>query len=845
MPRIIQAKTEQVRIQSKTQSNILQGEPVKKTVQQKQSTVQTDRTRSKQAQKLLQWNKEDVLADFRILVESRHASLLGRKEALSGKAKFGIFGDGKELAQIALAKVFRKGDFRAGYYRDQTWMFALGVISVKQFFAQLYADPSADRDPSTAGRQMNGHYANRFFSPDGTLKNLTEEYNSSCDISPTAGQMPRLVGLALASKYYRENPELHGYTQYSQQGREIAFGSIGNASSAEGFFWEAVNAIGVTQAPAVISIWDDEYGISVHNKYQITKGNISEVLSGFQRHPGTNNGFEIFRVRGWHYEELVETYRTAEQLTREQGIPTIVHVVEVTQPQGHSTSGSHERYKPKERLEWERDYDCLVQFRAWILSQHIATEAELDAIDNSALHTVKQQRDEAYADFQRPIKEKIQSFVQAVQPLMASSVHHIQVAQIIQELQSERNPFRKDIAVALRKICALTRFEKTMERHHVVEWKQAFDAENHDLFSSWLHWEGEGSALLIPAESPQYSASSPMQTGFEVLNTFFDHVLAHDPRVMAFGEDVGFLGDVNQGFAGLQKKYGEHRVFDTGIREATIVGQAMGLAMRGLRPIVEIQYLDYVYYAMSQLTDDIATLTYRTKGGQIAPVIVRTRGHRLEGIWHAGSPMGTLVHALRGMYVCVPRNMTQAAGMYNTLLQAQEPALVIEVLNGYRQKEQVPDNLATMCVPLGVPEILCAGTDITVITYGACCRPVLEAVHIVAEMGISCEVIDVQTLLPFDRHHHIVESLKKTNRLLVVDEDVPGGASAYILQQILEVQGGYAYLDSPPMTLTAKPHRTAYGTDGSYFTKPDVEHTMDAILTMMHEAQPQKYPLLY
>ncbi len=838
------ARTSRGKIQAQSATKTVQSSPK---LQARKQSMQSAKYKRQQATSLtlLGMEKEEILRDYRLVMESRHASLLGRKEALSGKAKFGIFGDGKELAQVALAKVFRKGDFRSGYYRDQTWMFALGVITIKQFFAQLYADPSVERDPSTAGRQMNGHYANRFFHDDGTPKNLTEEYNSSCDISPTAGQMPRLVGLALASKLYKENPALHSYTMYSNQGREIAFGSIGNASSAEGFFWEAINAIGVTQAPAVISIWDDEYGISVHNKYQITKGDLSAVLSGFQRTEGKSDGFEIFRVRGWHYAELVETYRKAEHLTREEGIPTIIHVVEVTQPQGHSTSGSHERYKTKERLEWEREHDCAVKFKQWIIQQGIATEQDLDAIDNAALHHTKNERDAAYKEFQQPIKTAIADLTRVTQPLLASSQAQAGITGILNELQTERNPFRKDIAVALRKILVATRGEHTPERQVLLDWKRNFDAVNHDLFSSYLHQENEGSALTIPAESARYSANSPLMTGFEVLNAFFDHVLERDPRVLAFGEDVGYLGDVNQGFAGLQKKYGEHRVFDTGIREATIVGQAIGLAMRGLRPIVEIQYLDYVYYAFSQLTDDIATLLYRTKGGQTAPVIVRTRGHRLEGIWHAGSPMGTLIHALRGMYICVPRNMTQAAGMYNTLLQSQDPALVVEVLNGYRQKEQLPDNIATMSIPLGVPDILRTGQDITIVTYGACCRPVIEAVDILAGMNIDCEVIDIQTLLPFDRHHRILESLRKTNRLIVVDEDVPGGASAFMLQHILEEQGGYRYLDSQPMTITAKAHRTAYGTDGSYFTKPDVEHVLEAATRMMHEAHPDAYPLLY
>lgn len=788
---------------------------------------------------------EEILRDYRIAFQSRQASVIGRREVLSGKAKFGIFGDGKELAQIAMAKVFRKGDFRSGYYRDQTLMFALGAVSLQEFFAQLYAHADVEADPSTGGRSMNAHFASRSLNPDGSWRNLMELYNSSADMSPTGSQMPRLVGLAYASRLYRHLHELQPLTQFSHHGDEVAFGAIGNASCAEGVFWEAVNAVGVLMAPMVLSIWDDGYGISVTNEHQMVKQNMSELLKGFQRAPGTYDGYDIYSVRGWDYAALVETYVQATETARRDHVPAIIHVVEVTQPQGHSTSGSHERYKSKERLEWEQEFDCLRKFREWIVAQGIAAAAELDQLEREDKLLVENTRKAAWEAYTQPIREEIQEVADILDEIAPGTAHAAALAQIKDRLLSAQTPLRRDIAVGLREALLLLKDERIPAKQVLIDWKKRQDPIQEERYNSHLYSRSVESALNVPEIKPVYSERSPVVHGFELLNACFDAMLARDPRVIAFGEDVGRLGDVNQGFAGLQAKYGELRVSDTGIRETTIIGQAIGLALRGLRPIAEIQYLDYVLYALQIMSDDLATLHWRTKGGQKAPLIVRTRGHRLEGIWHSGSPMAGLIHLLRGMHVLVPRNMTQAAGFYNTLLRSDDPGLVVEVLNGYRLKETLPDNIEEFTVPVGVSEVLREGNDITLVTYGACCRIVMEAAELLRQVGVDAEVIDVQSLLPFDVHGGILESLKKTSRIVFIDEDVPGGATAYMLQEVIETQGGYAWLDSPPRTLSAKPHRPAYGSDGDYWSKPNVEQVFETAYEIMHEVDPAHYPLFY
>lgn len=773
-----------------------------------------------------------VLNDFRIANESRQASLLGRKEVLTGKAKFGIFGDGKEVAQIAMAKVFRDGDFRSGYYRDQTFMFATGMSNVKEFFAQLYAFPNVEAEPCSAGRSMNGHFGTRSLNEDGSWKRLTAMKNSSADISPTAGQMPRLVGLAQASKLYRNNPELASFDNFSINGNEVAFGTIGNASTSEGHFFESINAAGVLQIPMAISIWDDGYGISVHAKYQTTKENISEILKGFQR-DDKGEGYEIFRVNGWDYAALCATYETAIDICREKHIPVMIHVQELTQPQGHSTSGSHERYKSKERLEWEADFDCIKKMREWMIASSIATTEELDAIENDAKKYVRTCQKEVWEAFNQPLKSEVVEVVAMLENLAANSAHSSNIQELIKRLQGTVDTIRKDMLMAIRKSLRLTRNEESDARRNLVIWLNQYSNQNYDRYNSKLFTDTEWAALNIPEIKAQYSEDAVELDGREIVQACFDAAFERDPRIVAFGEDVGKIGDVNQGFAGLQEKYGEIRISDTGIREATIIGQGIGLAMRGLRPIAEIQYLDYLLYGLQMLSDDLASLSYRTKAGQKAPLIIRTRGHRLEGIWHSGSPIGMIIHALRGIHILVPRNMTQAAGFYNTLLKSDEPALVIECLNGYRLKEALPDNIGEFTLPLGIPETLVEGTDITIVTYGSCCRIAQEAVVELSEMGISVELIDVQSLLPFDIHHHILDSLKKTNKVLFFDEDVPGGATSYMMQQVLEVQKGYYHLDAAPRTLTAKPHRPAYGTDGDYFSKPSVDDVVETILEML------------
>jgi pyruvate/2-oxoglutarate/acetoin dehydrogenase E1 component/TPP-dependent pyruvate/acetoin dehydrogenase alpha subunit len=788
---------------------------------------------------------KEILSDYRLAVESREASLIGRKEVFMGKAKFGIFGDGKEVAQIAMAKVFRTGDFRAGYYRDQTFMFAIGELTVQQYFAQLYAHTDLEADPASAGRLMNGHYATRMLDENGSLKNISDVRNSSADISPTAGQMPRLLGLAYASKLFRNNPELQSLTNLSHKGNEIAFGTIGNASTSEGMFFETINAAGVLQVPMLTSVWDDAYGISVPQEYHTTKSSISKALAGLQRTP-TEKGFEIMVVKGWDYPALIEAYQKAERICREEHVPVLLHVDELTQPQGHSTSGSHERYKSKERLSWEVEFDCNKKMREWIINDLMVLPEEVDSIEKEAKLSAKNARDRAWRAFMQDIK-KDQNFVtEAIVQAEAESPEKTELEEIRMELAKTINPTRLDTMRAAKKALRLLRhFTGLQSRTRLIEWVKQSEIDNYDRYSSHLYSQSAESALKVQRVDPVYSEDASIVDGREVLQMCFDAALQRDPRVLAFGEDVGKIGDVNQGFAGLQQKHGELRVTDTGIRECTIIGQGIGLAMRGLRPIAEIQYLDYFIYALQTLSDDLATLHYRTKGGQKAPLIVRTRGHRLEGVWHAGSPIGMILHSLRGIYVLVPRNMTQAAGFYNTMLQSDDPALIIECLNGYRLKEKLPDNIGEFTVPLGVPEILKTGEDFTIVTYGSMCRIVMEAARALEETGISCEVIDVQSLLPFDIHHSILSSVKKTNRVAFADEDVPGGATSFMMQEVLEVQNAYQFLDSKPLTIAAKEHRPAYASDGDYFTKPNAEEIFEKIYAIMHEADAVKYPSLY
>ncbi|SOD11990.1 alpha-ketoacid dehydrogenase subunit alpha/beta [Pedobacter xixiisoli] len=785
--------------------------------------------------------KAIVIDDYRIAVESRQASLLGRKEVLTGKAKFGIFGDGKEVPQLAMAKVFKKGDWRAGYYRDQTFAFATGISTIKEFFAQLYANPDVNAEPASAGRQMNSHFSTRSLNDDGTWRNLTEVKNSSADISTTGGQMARLVGLAYASKLYKQNKELDYLKNFSVNGNEVAFGTIGNASTSEGVFFEAFNAAGVLQVPMAISVWDDAYGISVPARYQTTKENISEILKGFQREEGTN-GYEIFKVRGWDYPALCETYLKAIEVCRNEHVPVLIHVTEVTQPQGHSTSGSHERYKGKDRLAWEKEHDCIVKMRDWMIESAIATKEQLDGVEEAAKKYVREVQREAWNEFLDTIKQEQADVVRMINNMANGNPS---LSKIAAQLASTHDALRKEVVSAARKAIRQSVKSPSEDREVLIKWYEAKTDFYAELYNSKLFTDGIESPFNTPQIAAEYNEQAKMLDGREILNACFDANFARDARLVAFGEDLGAIGDVNQGFAGLQAKYGEIRISDTGIRESTIVGQGIGLAMRGLRPIAEIQYLDYLLYAITVLSDDLATLSYRTKAGQKAPLIIRSRGHRLEGIWHSGSPMGMILGSLRGMHICVPRNMTQAAGMYNTLFRSDEPALVIECLNGYRLKEKLPNNVGEFTVPLGKAEIIKHGTDITVVSYGSTLRLVEEAAEELEAFGISIEVIDVQTLLPFDLDQACAKSLEKTNKLLVVDEDVPGGASAYILQQILEVQKGYYLLDSKPQTLAAKAHRPPYGSDGDYFAKPSVDDIIEAAYAMMNEANPDRYPKLY
>ena len=760
-----------------------------------------------------------------------------------GKAKFGIFGDGKELAQIAMAKAFKKGDFRAGYYRDQTFMMALGELTVQQYFAQLYAHTNVEADPASAGRLMNGHFATRTIHEDGTWKELTSLNNSAADISPTAAQMPKLLGLAYASKLFRENKGLKNLTQFSVNGNEVAWGTIGNASTSEGMFFESINAAGVLQVPMVISVWDDGYGISVPQEYHTTKGSISEILMGFQR-TESEKGFEILRVKGWDYEALLQAFAYAGNVARNEHVPVLIHVDEMTQPQGHSTSGSHERYKSAERLQWEKDWDCIAKFREYIISNGIANADQLDEIESEAKTEVKRQKEAAWNDFSKEIKEELEQAIQLIRSAAEKSNRKVVLLQIADDLKKTINPIRKDVISTVRKVLLLLRAEPESVKGELKAWYESQSKNNFDRYSSHLYTETGFSSLKVKEVPAQIDEKSPMVDGREVLQAFFDYTLEHDSRFFAFGEDVGKIGDVNQAFAGLQAKHGEWRVTDTGIRECTIIGQGIGAALRGLRPMAEIQYLDYLLYGLQMLSDDLASLHYRTKGGQKAPLIVRTRGHRLEGVWHAGSPMGMILSSLRGMMVCVPRDMTQAAGMYNTLLKSDDPAIVIECLNGYRLKERLPHNMGEYTVALGKPEILQQGQDVTIVTYGSMCRIVMEAAAELAEIGISVEVIDVQTLLPFDTYGIIGKSIQKTNRVIFADEDVPGGATAFMLQQVMDHQDIFRHLDSEPQTLAAKAHRPAYSSDGDYFSKPSADDVVEKVYQMMHESNPKKFPSL-
>ena len=784
--------------------------------------------------------KAEVLNDYRIAVVSRECSLLGRREVLTGKAKFGIFGDGKEVPQLAWAKAFEDGDFRSGYYRDQTFMMAIGELTIEQFFAGLYANTNLEEEPMSAGRQMGGHFTTHSLDKNGHWKDLTKQKNSSADISPTAGQMPRLLGLAQASKIYRHVDGIDT-TKFSVEGNEVAWGTIGNASTSEGLFFETFNAAGVLQVPMVISVWDDDYGISVHAKHQTTKENISEILKGFQRDEH-NKGFEIMRVNGWNYPELIDSYQRASQLSRKEHVPVLIHVQELTQPQGHSTSGSHERYKSEERLEWEREFDCNLQMRNWIIDNNIATVEELENIEKIAKKDVIEGKKSAWNSYLQPILEERNEVVQLIQNASNKSDNKVFIDKLVNELLDIKEPYRKDVISIARKALRYMISESFAEKDQLSNWIKGYLEKIQPKYSSHLYSQTSLAAINQEEVAAIYSNQPQMVDGRIILRDNFDALFTKYPNALIFGEDAGYIGDVNQGLEGLQEKHGELRVADTGIREATIVGQGIGMAMRGLRPIAEIQYLDYLMYALQIISDDLSTLYYRTVGKQKAPLIVRTRGHRLEGIWHSGSQMGGILNLVRGIHVLVPRNMTKAAGFYNTLMESDEPALVVECLNGYRLKEPMPNNIGEFKTPIGVVETLKEGTDITLVSYGSTLRLVEQAAIELQEVGIDAEVIDVQSLLPFDLNHDIARSIAKTNRVLIIDEDVEGGASAYILNQLVQNQKVFQYLDSEPKTLTAKPHRPAYGTDGDYFSKPSTEDIFEAVYSIMHEVNPTDYP---
>lgn len=788
--------------------------------------------------------KKTILADFKLAHLSRETSLLGRREVLTGKAKFGIFGDGKEVPQLAMARFFQNGDFRSGYYRDQTFMMAIGQLTVQQFFAQLYANPNTNDEPASGGRSMNGHYATRSLDDNGNWKALKDMKNSSADISPTAGQMPRLLGLAQASKIYRNNPLLPKDNLFSREGNEVAFGTIGDSSTSEGLFWETINAAGVLQVPMVMSVWDDGHGISVPKKYQTTKESISEILKGFQRE-NDSNGFEILKVKAWNYAALMETYEKAVHMARTEHVPVLIHVEEVTQPQGHSTSGSHERYKSPERLQWEIDFDCIKKLGDWIIEKDIATEEELTALQNEAKKEVRDGKKAAWEAFVGSIKTERDEAVAVLEPLAAASENGNFINPSISELKKDSEPSRKGILNVVRKVIRTCRNESLDSKTALINWYNTYQNLNAQRFSGNLYSESEHSPLNIDGVAATYASDAEEVDGRVVLRDNFDKIFEKYPETLIFGEDSGKIGDVNQGLEGMQEKYGELRVSDAGIREATIAGQGIGMAMRGLRPIAEIQYLDYLLYCLQIMSDDLATVQYRSAGGQKAPLIIRTRGHRLEGIWHSGSPMGVILNAIKGIHLCVPRNLTTAAGFYNTLLKGDDPALVIEPLNAYRSKEKMPNNLGEFQIPLGVPEIVAEGTDLTIVTYGSTCNLAEEAVNELNQLGISAELIDVRTLMPFDKNHSIVESLKKTNKVLFLDEDVKGGGSAFMMQKVLEEQGGYYHLDVEPKTLTAKNHRPAYGTDGDYFSKPSVDDMVETCYEMMRDTDKNRFPKLY
>lgn len=786
--------------------------------------------------------KSEVINDYKIAVTSRECSLLGRREVLTGKAKFGIFGDGKEVPQLAWAKVFKNGDFRSGYYRDQTFMMAIGALNIQQFFAGLYGHADIEADPMSGGRQMGGHFGTHSLDENGDWKNLTKQKNSSADISPTAGQMPRLLGLAQASKIYR-NVKGIDTTNFSDKGNEVAWGTIGNASTSEGLFFETINAAGVLQVPMVINIWDDEYGISVHARHQTTKESISEILKGFQRDK-KNNGYEIFKVNGWDYPALVETYQKASKIAREEHVPVMIHVVELTQPQGHSTSGSHERYKNQERLAWETEFDCIAKMQEWMLANNIATQDELDAISKTAKKEVREGKKAAWEAYLKPIKDEQQQAVTLLTNLANSSSNKVFITKLVNDLSSIGEPIRKEIISTTRKALRYVISENSSEKNAFINWLNANIETNQPKYSSHLYSASKYSALNVKEVKATYDANAEDADGRLILRDNFDAIFSKYPETLVFGEDAGTIGDVNQGLEGMQEKYGELRVADVGIREATILGQGIGMAMRGLRPIAEIQYLDYILYALQIMSDDLASLHYRTNGKQKAPLIIRTRGHRLEGIWHSGSQMGGIINLVRGIHVLVPRNMTKAAGFYNTLLESDEPAVIVECLNGYRLKEKMPNNLGELKTPLGVVETIKEGSDITLVSYGSTLRIIEQAAKELQEVGIDAEIIDVQSLLPFDLNHDIVKSVAKTNRLMVIDEDVPGGASAFILNEILNTQNAFVHLDSQPQTLAAKEHRPAYGTDGDYFSKPSTEDVFEAVYNVMHEVNPEDYPKL-
>ena len=786
--------------------------------------------------------KKEVLQDYKIAVTSRECSLLGRREVLTGKAKFGIFGDGKEVPQLAWAKSFKDGDFRSGYYRDQTFMMAIGKLSIQEFFAGLYANTDIEQEPMAAGRQMGGHFMSHSLNEDGSWKNLTKQKNSSADISPTAGQMPRLLGLAQASKVYRAEQNINSEL-FSNNGDEIAWGTIGNASTSEGLFWETINAAGVLQVPMIINIWDDDYGISVHARHQTTKEDISEILKGFQREEGTN-GYEILKVKGWDYPALIEAYQKAEKFAREEHVPVLIHVIELTQPQGHSTSGSHERYKTKERLAWEKENDCNLKMRHWVLENGFASEEDLVQLEKDIKKEVREGKKAAWTAFGKQAKSENKDVIELLSNLANSSENKAFIQPLVDELKENNEPLKSVVFATARKALRLVRSENSQAKSNLIEWIKDFKTRIQPQYSSHLHSESKWEAKHIEEVAPTYDADAKEVDARVILRDNFDKIFENKPEVLIFGEDTGEIGDVNQGLEGLQDKYGSTRVADTGIREATILGQGIGMALRGLRPIAEIQYLDYILYALQIMSDDLATTTYRTVGKQKAPLIVRTRGHRLEGIWHSGSPMGGVLNLIRGIHVLVPRNMTKAAGFYNTLLASDEPGLIVECLNGYRLKEKMPSNLGEFKTPIGKVETIKEGSDISLVSYGSTLRIVMQAAKELQEVGIDAEVIDVQSLLPFDLNHDILKSITKTNRLLVVDEDVPGGASAYILQKIIDEQNAYIHLDSKPQCLSAKAHRPPYGTDGDYFSKPSPEDVFEQVYAIMHEFKPSEYPKL-